>query len=441
MRSESVWQAMEEFFGTRWRIAIDYRCLSSRDRSLRREKDLTDAKWSLDASLPMMLENSEWAGSPANATLVAFYGRRHSRTELSECVRSVTASSPRSATLWFMSSTDRGRCCDGGQLRDPRLLRHHFIVLSGERGRFLFREKTAKHKWRAPVSRNTAPLVRCFDDAKDLVLPPPAFTRHAGSTVEEAANASARDLLAMHAEGGQSPPEYDLRRAVTRQWAPDWWQGASQQKTLDSLEEEGVRLFIRKRMTRSEHEASMARSKFCLVIEGHSPWTPRLVEAIKAGCVPAILSPSYRLPYSKVLDWTKFAVFLRPSDIPNIPSVLLRYDYEKLSENLMKVRKLFSYCVPPHECSGDDAVPLVAFQIATKNKIRTFGEKNAVISALSVDETSKVARRVRIEFECDDSSSSCAYSFDGQLWNCSAVDDAACSCHKKNPTSHIQFSH
>ena len=40
-----------------------------------------------------------------------------------------------------------------------------------------------------------------------------------------AANATRR-FLAVHAEGGVAPPEYDLRRALTERWAPDWWANA-----------------------------------------------------------------------------------------------------------------------------------------------------------------------------------------------------------------------
>ena len=80
------------------------------------------------------------------------------------------------ARHWFAAVSSRGPCCDGGQARDPALMAHHFLGHAGEKrdGPFLFREaRFADHllrptQYKAPVSRDTAPRVRCFDERKDV---------------------------------------------------------------------------------------------------------------------------------------------------------------------------------------------------------------------------------------------------------------------------------
>ncbi|KAJ8603060.1 hypothetical protein CTAYLR_006654 [Chrysophaeum taylorii] len=457
VRSERVWRALREFFADRFRVAIDQDSCGTTKKSRVHPADLVDSKWSLDVSLPLMIAQSRWAGTQenANATLVAFHARRRPRHELSECAATWAPGS------WFTSSTDRGRCCDGGQLRDPRLLRHHFFVVSGERprGRWLFRELGSKHAWRAPRTSDTAPRVRCYDEVIDVALPPPAFLRRGpGDDDEISAKKKNKRYLAMHAEGGQGPPEYDLRRAVTRAWAPDWWQGASEQKAIEALEARGVELAIRKVMTKAEHEVAMRDSKFCLVIEGYAPWTPRLVEAIKAGCVPAILSPSYRPPFASLLDWHKFAAFLAPEDVLDLPGKLLALDYDELHRHLLTVRRLFSYCLPPFDCDGDDALPLVMFEMARRQRrdhhlrrrnaarhqsrggganalLETlaggdFVEVGSVVALTTTDD--KRPRRTTLDFRCRPDGRACAYAVgDGTiLWNCSTVNAAACACRR-----------
>ena len=84
----------------------------------------------------------------------------------------------------------------------------------------------------------------------------------------------------------------DLRRALTERWAPDWWANARNRSWAGHAD-----LLIRKALGRAEHGEALFASKYCLVVEGYAPWTPRLSEAVGAGCVPAILSPALLPPF------------------------------------------------------------------------------------------------------------------------------------------------
>ncbi|CAM8958242.1 unnamed protein product [Rhodiola kirilowii] len=94
----------------------------------------------------------------------------------------------------------------------------------------------------------------------------------------------------------------------------------------------------------------MKKSRFCLCPSGYEVASPRVVEALYAGCVPVLLSSAYVLPFSDVLNWKAFSVIVPVEEIPNLKQILTNIssrNYIRMQRRGVQVRRHFVVNFPP----------------------------------------------------------------------------------------------
>ena len=82
-------------------------------------------------------------------------------------------------------------------------------------------------------------------------------------------------------------------------------------------------------------------SKFCLCPPGYFNWTARPTEALYHGCIPVIIGKQ-TLPFSDLLNWKDFSVFIAPENLTTLPQLLEEIDTKQvhqLQKNGSKILK------------------------------------------------------------------------------------------------------
>ncbi|KZT50345.1 glycosyltransferase family 47 protein [Calocera cornea HHB12733] len=85
---------------------------------------------------------------------------------------------------------------------------------------------------------------------------------------------------------------------------------------------------------------------FCPVPEGVAGWSPRLVDAVYAGCIPVFIGQAAQHPFHDMLDWAQFSVTVNREDLQRLERVLLSYTMDEVLEmqqRLMLVREALVY--------------------------------------------------------------------------------------------------
>ncbi|CAN6208504.1 unnamed protein product [Urochloa humidicola] len=101
---------------------------------------------------------------------------------------------------------------------------------------------------------------------------------------------------------------------------------------------------------RLDYYSYMRGARFCLCPSGYEVASPRVVEAIHAGCVPVIVSDGYALPFADVLRWEAFSVAVPVADIPRLREVLERIpepEVERMMQGVRLVKRHFTVHQPP----------------------------------------------------------------------------------------------
>lgn len=163
-----------------------------------------------------------------------------------------------------------------------------------------------------------------FKPEKDVSMPEMNLQGFKLSSLISSQDPNHRSILAFFAGGAHGR----IRKILLKHWK-------------DKDEEVQVHEYLPKGL---DYHGLMGQSKFCLCPSGYEVASPRIVESINAGCVPVIVSDYYQLPFSDVLDWSKFSLHIPSERIPEIKTILINVPhakYLKLQKRVMKVQRHF----------------------------------------------------------------------------------------------------
>ena len=299
------------------------------------------------------------------------------------------------------------------------------------------------------------------DAARDVVVPTPAFVvgddlARDAEEAARAANATSKDLLVFHVEGGRcgrggaaycGVPSYPLRHAVSRRFAPPHVRlrhNATPDETRAAYAAWEHTHGIRRVVPGYEYARLLRRARFCLISEGFAPHSPRLAEAFRVGCVPCLLSPSLRPPFSTTLDWSQFSLTLDPRRLDGLFETLRSADHALLHANLLRVRPLFAWCLATKGACDErrrrqltfDALDLTVFEMSQRVAARrdeapprVAASTGMVLGLASLDGGQRTTP-TKIRYACSEDTASCSYNVGATPWNCSILHKNACVCRR-----------
>mmetsp|Transcript_23703 Transcript_23703/g.57875 ORF Transcript_23703/g.57875 Transcript_23703/m.57875 type:complete len:486 (-) Transcript_23703:145-1602(-) len=183
----------------------------------------------------------------------------------------------------------------------------------------------------------------CFDSRLDIVVPPfsPATRFTLLPFFEDAANVAPTDsreylfcLVATKQFDNRAP---GLReKLIEHSWS-----------NLDDLfiPQRGSSL---RRLQGGGYAQMLNSSQFCLVPPGTVGWSPRLFDAIYAGCIPVIIAQNTVFPFETEIDYSKFSVRIPTDEAARDPSVIERKlralgsgAKRRMQEEALRVRDAF----------------------------------------------------------------------------------------------------
>lgn len=119
-----------------------------------------------------------------------------------------------------------------------------------------------------------------------------------------------------------------------------------------------------------DYKDLLYNSEFCLIPRGRRLGTYRFLEALKAGCIPVILSNNWILPFSEIINWKKAVIWADERHLTQFTSVLRDIPQKR-------IKKMRNFCILYYEnyFSSIDRIIETTVEII-KARIMSYSVKN-----------------------------------------------------------------
>lgn len=178
----------------------------------------------------------------------------------------------------------------------------------------------------------------CYRPAQDVVVPPRSCT-------------SPR-LLASFPTVSHIKPVSERPRLIS--WAGTYWgSGKSERLRLacprggagmrELLPGAGPQNHIDKY---DDYLEELNTARFCPQPRGIAGWSPRVNDAIFAGCIPVLTSEDTHYPFAGLIDWSQISVRVHPTELDHVEELLASIPLARLEQiqaNIVAIRDAFMY--------------------------------------------------------------------------------------------------
>lgn len=183
----------------------------------------------------------------------------------------------------------------------------------------------------------------CYRPAQDVVVPPRSCTSPRllaqFPTISSIKPVSERPrLLSWAGTYWGSGKSERLRLACDRGGAGEreLFPGAGPQNHIDKYD---------------DYLIELNTARFCPQPRGIAGWSPRVNDAIFAGCIPVLTSEDTHYPFAGLIDWSQISVRVHPTELDHIEDLLSSIPMSRLEQiqaNIVAIRDAFIYPLDGH---------------------------------------------------------------------------------------------
>ncbi|GMK55929.1 hypothetical protein CspeluHIS016_0209850 [Cutaneotrichosporon spelunceum] len=100
-----------------------------------------------------------------------------------------------------------------------------------------------------------------------------------------------------------------------------------------------------------DYMVELNTARFCPQPRGVAGWSPRVSDALYAGCIPVLIAEATHYPFASMIDWSQISVRIHPTELDQVERILNDIPLERVEQlqaNIVAIRDAFLY-------STDDA--------------------------------------------------------------------------------------